>query len=200
MSRQRLIWFVRRRPIKQISAPLRGNHALDAPTGDRRMRRRAGFADAAAVAGASGGLSQPNHQDDRALSGRRHHRLSRPPGRRSADHRPWRDGYCREQARSRHHARRRTGSESRARWLHAVDGDFDHARHQQDAVQESALRSSEGFYPDSAGGRGAVRADHQSVVARQGRCPNSSPMPNRIRDWPMARPATAVRSILARKC
>ena len=32
------------------------------------------------------------------------------------------------------------------------------------------------------------------------RCPSSSPTPNRSRDWPMARPATAVRSISAPKC
>ena len=40
---------------------------------------------------------------DRALSGRRHHRFSRPPGRRSTADRPRRDRHRREQAGSRHH-------------------------------------------------------------------------------------------------
>ena len=36
--------------------------------------------------------------------------------------------------------------------------------------------------------------------SRPRRWPNSSPTPNRIRDWPMARPAMAVRSISAPRC
>ena len=50
-----------------------------------------------------------------------------------------------------------------SRRLHAADGDLDHARHQQDALQEAALRSGQGFYTDRAGRRRAVRADRQSV-------------------------------------
>ncbi len=102
--------------------------------------------------------------------------------------------------RRRYHARRRPGGPGPAGRLHAVDGDLDHARHQQDALQEAALRSGEGFHADRAGRRRAVRADRQSGGTGRRRWPNSSPMPNRSRDWPMARPAMAVRSISAPRC
>ena len=38
-----------------------------------------------------------------------------------------------------HYAWRRAGRPGRTRRLHAADGDVDHARHQQDALQEAAL-------------------------------------------------------------
>src|SRR5258705_950163 len=91
---------------------------------------RARHADGTAGLGA-GGLPQPNRQNDRALSGRRHHRLSRPSGCRWAQDRPWRHRHRREQARSRDHAWRGPGGKGRARWLYAVDGNLDHACHQQ---------------------------------------------------------------------
>src|SRR5258708_27115433 len=53
----------------------RRTHVVDAPRGDGRMWWRARHADGTAGLGA-GGLPQPNRQNDRALSGRRHHRLS----------------------------------------------------------------------------------------------------------------------------
>ena len=49
----------------------------------------------------------------------------------------------------------------RARRLHAADRDLDHAGHQQDALQEAALRSGQGFYADRAGRRVPFCADHQ---------------------------------------
>ena len=157
MSLQRLRWFATRTRTK----PFGRLHALDAPPGDCRMWRRAGCADRAVGVCASS-LPQPQYQDDRALSGRRHDRFPRPPGGRADQGRAWRHRHCRKQAGRRDHARRGAGRKSGGRWLHAVDGDLDHACHQQDAVQEIAVRPGEGFRADRAGGRGAVCADRQS--------------------------------------
>ena len=56
------------------------------------------------------------------------------------------------------------------------------------------------FAPIGARGRRALCADHQSVDPGEVALPNSLPTPNRSRAWPMARPATAARSISAPKC
>src|SRR5436305_6273854 len=134
MSLQRLRWFATRTRTK----PFGRLHALDAPTGDCRMWWT-GCADRAAGVCANN-LSQPHYQDDRALSGRRHDRFPRPSGSRADQDRAWRHRHCREQARRRDHARRGAGRKGGGRRLHAVDGDLDHACHQQDAVQEIAVR------------------------------------------------------------
>ena len=199
MSQLRLMWFARLHRRTEKYALLGGPMLLTRREAIAGCWRRAGLLKVAPARGRDG-LSQPNHQDDRALSGRRHHRFSRPPGRRSAQDRSWRDRHRREQAGSRDHARRGAGGKGRARRLHAVDGDLDHARHQQDALQEAALRSGEGFYADRAGGRRAVRADHQPTDSGE-----DAVRIHRLRQIEAGtglsvRPAMAVRSISAPRC
>ena len=156
MSHRPRSWFATKRKRKQT---LGRTHGVDAPAGDVGCRR-AGRLGRPACAGA-GGLSEPQHQDDRAVSARRHHRSARPADRRPDQERAERGRRRREQARRRHHARRRAGRPLRSGRLHAPDGDLDHACDQQDALQEAALRPREGFRADRAGRRRAVRADHQ---------------------------------------
>src|ERR1700751_454430 len=79
MSQLRLTWFARAGAESKITAFGR-THAVDPPRGDLRIWRRAGLAVGHACP-CRGGLSQPNHQDDRAPSGRGHHRFPRPAGR-----------------------------------------------------------------------------------------------------------------------
>src|SRR5205823_6078380 len=86
-------------------------HVADAPRGDLWIWRRIGFAGGTTSLWPSS-LSQPNHQNDRSLSGRRHNRLPRPSGRRSAQDRTWRQRRRRKQARSRYGARRGAGARS----------------------------------------------------------------------------------------
>ena len=144
MSPRRLLWFAGAPAGWKTSVRFGRTYVVDAPGGARW--RRAGHADrcptnSGPTSSCPSSLSQPNHQDDRALSGGRHHRFSRPSGRRSVQDRSWRHRHRREQARGRHHARRRSGGKGGAGWLHAADGDLDHAGHQQDALQKTTLRS-----------------------------------------------------------
>src|SRR5665213_3022571 len=108
MSPRQLIWFATTLADHKLNMTLGSTNAADASTSDHRVWRRARFAGGAAGP-RPGCLSEPAYQDDRALSGGRHHRFPRPPGGRLAQERTGCDGCRREQARRRHRARRGRG-------------------------------------------------------------------------------------------
>ena len=83
---------------------------------------------------------------------------------------------------------RRAGRQAPRRTaIHAVDGDLDHARHQQDALQEARPRSRDRILRRSrlvAGVPFALIVNPQ--IPAQVAAASSSPTPNRSRGWPMS--------------